>query len=408
MNFKQLFAAIFVTSAAIASAAEPTTTAVKIYGFVGNDFYYNSRQNQDMVDGVIHLFPKPESISNGADVNAVSQSEMLSINTRIGLDISSSPVLGAKSSGKIEADFAGAGTTYFVLRIRQAYMKLNWTKSELTVGQTWHPFFSSVMPTTLSSNSGAPFQAFNRSPLVRFKQTLTPTLSASAAAIYEMQYASMGPGVTGASNIFMKNSQIPNLFVGLENKAANWTAGVGADYKRLKPDTKNYISSFSATAYGLYSTGKFQLKGKAVLSQNLTDQLILGGYGVSKYAADKSTVEEYTNFNNFTGWVNAVYGTKLQAGLILGISHNLGTTKDLALSTANKVTTYGYGMYDQLVLDKLYRIAPQVSYNVSNFKMGVEYDCTAGRYGNMGINGKAKDTYSVVNNRVVATVMYIF
>jgi hypothetical protein len=407
MNFKQLLTAIFVTSSAITFAAEPTSTAVKIYGFVGNDFYYNSRQNLEMVDGVIHLFPKPKSISaDGTDANATAQAEMLSVNTRVGLDITGTPVLGAKSSGKIEADFAGAGTNYFVLRIRQAYMKLNWTKSELTVGQTWHPFFSSVMPTTLSSNSGAPFQAFNRSPLVRFKQNLTPTLSASAAAIYEMQYASMGP--SGTSNIYMKNSQIPNLFVGLENKAANWTAGVGADYKRLKPDAKNYINSLSATAYGLYSTGKFQLKGKAVLSQNLTDQLILGGYGVSQYAADKSTATDYTNFNNFTGWVNAVYGTKLQAGLILGMSHNLGTTQDLALSTANKVTAYGYGFYDQLVLDKLYRIAPQVSYNVSNFKMGVEYDCTAGRYGTMGINGKAKDTYSVVNNRVVATVMYIF
>ena len=179
MNFKQLLTAIFVTSSAITFAAEPTSTAVKIYGFVGNDFYYNSRQNLEMVDGVIHLFPKPKSISaDGTDANATAQAEMLSVNTRVGLDITGTPVLGAKSSGKIEADFAGAGTNYFVLRIRQAYMKLNWTKSELTVGQTWHPFFSSVMPTTLSSNSGAPFQAFNRSPLVRFKQNLTPTLSA--------------------------------------------------------------------------------------------------------------------------------------------------------------------------------------------------------------------------------------
>jgi len=118
---------------------------------------------------------------------------MLSVNTRLGFDITGTSVLGAKTSGKIEADFAGFGTTYYVFRIRQAYMKLNWDKTELLIGQTWHPLFGNVVPTTFSANAGAPFQPFNRSPQVRLKQNLSSTLSFTAAALYEMQYCTQGP-----------------------------------------------------------------------------------------------------------------------------------------------------------------------------------------------------------------------
>ena len=152
MNFKKLLPLFFIAFSTLAIAQEPTK--LKVYGFVSNDFFYNSRQNVEMVDGIIQLFPKPiELNAAGVDKNAVAQAEMLSVNTRIGVDLTSAPILGAKSSGKIEADFAGFGTSYYVFRIRQAFMKLNWKKTELLVGQTWHPLFCSVVPTTFSANA---------------------------------------------------------------------------------------------------------------------------------------------------------------------------------------------------------------------------------------------------------------
>jgi hypothetical protein len=415
MTLKKLLPFFLISFSISLFAAEPAVTSVKLYGYVGNDFFYNSRQNLEMVDGIIQLFPKPISLNAAnVDVNATPSAEMLSVNTRLGADITGTSILGAKSSGKIEADFAGFGTSFYVLRIRQAYMKLNWDKTELLVGQTWHPLFGSMVPTTFSSNAGGPFQPFNRSPQVRLKQTLTNTLSVTAAALYEMQYASFGPASTSATNVYLKNAIAPDLFVGLENKTAHWTTGAGVDFKTLKPDALNpaTISSLSANAYAQYVNNKFTVKAKAIYGENLSDQLMLGGYGVSKYKADSTTVLSYTNFKNMNAWVDLVYGTKLQVGLLLGASENLGTTDDLAINKSKKFVNYGYGFYDigatQQILDRLYRIAPQVSYNLPNMKFGLEYDFTTASYGKVQQNGTALDNYSVNNHRILASVMYIF
>ena len=409
MNLKKLLPLIFIAFSTLAIAQE--TTKLKVYGFVSNDFFYNSRQNVEMVDGVIQLFPKPIELNTaGVDKNAVAQAEMISVDTRLGIDLTGAPILGAKSSGKIEADFAGFGTSYYVFRIRQAFMKLNWEKTELLVGQTWHPLFGSVVPTTFSANAGGPFQPFNRSPQVRVKESLSKTLSLTAAALYEMQYASQGPA--GTSNTYMKNAIVPDFFVGLENKTKHWTLGVGADLKTIKPEPLNdaTISSLSASAYAQYVNGKLQLKGKTTYGENLSDQLMLGGYGVSKYASDSATVLSYTNLKSMNTWVNLVYGTKLQVGLLLGAANNLGSSDNFDLRKGKKMTAYGYSFYDasQQVLDHLYRIAPQVSYNLSNFKFGLEYDYTTASYGAIQRDGSAKNTYSVSNNRILASVMYIF
>jgi len=426
MTFKNTLTLLLLSLSISLSAAEPATTSLKFYGYIGNEFFYNSRQNVELVDGAIMLFPKPVSPNAaGQDINSTPQAEMLSVNSRLGMDINGTPVLGAKSSGKIEADFAGTGATYFVLRIRQAYVKLNWDKTELLLGQTWHPLFGNVAPSTPSANGGAPFQSFNRSPQLRVKQTLTNTLSVTAAALYEMQYASQGP--LGTSSCYIKNAIAPDLFVGLENKTAHWTTGAGVDFKTLKPDAMNpaTISSLSATAYAQYVKNKLQVKAKLTYGENLSDQLMLGGYGVSKYKADSTTVLSYTNFKNMNGWFNITYGTKFQVGLLLGASQNLGASENLAVNKTKKFTTYGYGFYDnsalnaglkktdagyldQQVLDMLYRIAPQVSYNLPNMRFALEYDFTTADYGKLKAAGTAENWYTVSNNRVLASVSYIF
>lgn len=426
MTFKKILTFSLLSLSISLSAAEPAISSLKFYGYVGNEFFFNSRQNVEMVDGAILLFPKPVSPNTaGQDLNSTPQAEMLSVNSRLGLDINGTPILGAKSSGKIEADFAGTGATFFVLRIRQAYLKLNWDKTELLLGQTWHPLFGNVSPTTPSSNGGAPFQPFNRSPQLRVKQNLSKTLSVTAAALYEMQYASQGP--LGTLNCYLKNAIAPDLFVGLENKTSHWTTGGGIDFKTLKPDAMNSatISSLSATAYAQYVKNKLQLKAKLTYGENLSDQLMLGGYGVNKYSADSTTVLSYTNFKNMNGWFNIVYGSKFQVGLLLGASENLGTSEDLAVSKNKKFTTYGYGFYDnsvlnsnlkktdatyldQQILDKLYRIAPHVSYNLPNLKFAIEYDFTTASYGKLKVDGTSETPYRATNNRVLASVNYIF
>ena len=407
MTFKKFLTFSLLPLSLSLSAVEPATTSLKFYGYVGNEFFYNSRQNVEMVDGAIMLFPKPASPNAaGQDINATAQAEMLSVNSRLGLDISGTPILGAKSSGKIEADFAGTGATFFVLRIRQAYAKLNWDKTELLLGQTWHPLFGNVAPTTPSSNGGAPFQPFNRSPQLRVKQNLNKTLSITAAALYEMQYASQGS--LGTTNCYLKNAIIPDLFIGLENKTSHWTTGLGVDYKTLKLTTGK-ISSTSAMAYAQYTNNKLTVKAKTVFGQNLSDQLMIGGYGVS--AVNSATNDTtYTNLNTANAWLNVVYGSTIQVGILCGLSQNLGTNTDLMLNSAGKYLSYGYGFNakPQSIMNQLYRIAPHVSYNLPNLRFALEYDLTSAAYGSIQSNGLGKTPTNVLNHRALASVSYIF
>lgn len=400
MISKKVLLILFITLS-ISLFSQTKDAKYSFYGFIRNDFYFNSRQNVESSDGLFNLFPKPISLnSSNENLNASPQAEMLSINSRLGIDIKGTPILGASSSAKLEADFAGFSTSFYVFRIRQAYVCLNWKNTELLVGQTWSPMFGNVNPTTPSINNGAPFQPFNRSPQIRFKQYLSETTTFTTAALYQMQYASQGP--LGCSNSYLKNALLPDFFVGLENKAGNWTSGLGAEMKTIKP-LIGEITSGSALIYTQYQTNTFQLKAKAIYGQNLSDEQMLGGYGISG-------TDTYTNFNTASSWLNLVYGNKYQLGIFLGMAQNFGTNQALMADNSGKYTFYGYGTYidTQILCNRIYRIAPHVSYNLPNLKFSVEYNFTAATYGNLQNNGTVIQPYTVNNHRAVATIFYYF
>lgn len=380
----------------------------ELYGFIRNDFYYNSRMNEEVIDGTFHLFPKPIATNlSGIDENDVPQSEMISVATRLGLNIKGGIIAGAKTFAKVEVDFAGSGALYFLLRLRQSYLRLDWNKTALTIGQTWHPMFSSVLPTGVSFNSGVPFQPFNRSPQLRIDHHLTPSLNMIGAAIYQMQYTSSGP--IGPSAIYMKNSMTPDLFGGIEWKKSAWISGFGLDYKRLKPDNNNYISAVSAIAYFQYQTSKWQVKAKGILGQNMTDHLMPGGYGKSYSSSSDS--EFYTNINTLSSWMNVLYGNKWQVGFFGGYLQNLGSGKALhASSNAGQFTVYGRGFYkdSQEMLDRLIRISPLLIYKESNFQVGIQYSITTADYGKIKSDGRVTQPYKVSNHRVSTSMIYYF
>lgn len=406
MNSKKLFLLPFLLFSLLNGFAADPSVGYQLYGFVRNDFYINSRQNFEVLDGLFSIFPKPVDINtNGKDKNAVPNAEMLSVATRLGIDFRGTPIMGAKSTAKIECDFAGISTSYYLIRIRQAYLKLNWEKTELLVGQTWHPLFGSVLPTVPSLNTGSPFQPFNRSPQVRAKHMLTNELSVIGSVNYQMQYMSQGP--LGASPSYLKNALLPDIFLGLESKSKHWISGVGFDTKMLKINDAR-LSSGSAVAYTQYADNQLQIKAKAIYGQNLSDHLMIGGYGISNESTTNNIV--YTNFNTLSSWLNLVYGTKVQTGIFVGFSQNLGTNENLNIDAAGIITAYGYGFYadTQQLMDRIYRIAPHITYNLSNFKLGFEYELTSADYGKIQGNGRIENSSAATNHRAMATISYIF
>ena len=60
----------------------------KFYGQIRTDFYYNSRANEETVDGLFYMYPKDELLDgDGEDLNATSNSNFYTLYSRLGLDV---------------------------------------------------------------------------------------------------------------------------------------------------------------------------------------------------------------------------------------------------------------------------------------------------------------------------------
>ncbi|MDR2791467.1 MAG: hypothetical protein LBB27_01840, partial [Tannerellaceae bacterium] len=198
------------------------------YGFVRGDLFYNSRDNIAPVDGNFYLYPKPVVPDvEGKDLNANPNGSFYTFTTRLGMDAKGPNVGNARTAAKIETDFGGYGPSTTMLRIRQAYVTLDWERSRLLIGHTWHPLFGAVAPDILNLSTGAPFQPFNRSPMLHFRHK-AGIATLSAATVWQLQYTSAGPAsaAVDASMVkgedFIKNSGIPEVFLGADFTVGRW------------------------------------------------------------------------------------------------------------------------------------------------------------------------------------------
>ena len=414
MNSNKHILVILLTFCSFSLFAQESST-FKLYGFARTDYFSDSRKMVASVQDLFSVYPMYKNPNaNGEDLNDVSSAAMMSITSRIGLDISGpAGIFNANSTtSKIETDFGGS-PTYMLLRIRQAYTKIVWNKSELLIGQTWHPLFAqaATQPNVLSLNTGSPFQPFNRSPQVRFDYQMNK-IKLTAAAIYQMMYVSQGP--EGASYSYQRNAIIPDLYVGFEYKKNNMLVGLGGDYKSIMPqryttDALNIehvnhktLGTPTIMGYGSYTKGALTVKAKVLFGQNLTEHNIIGGYAISPD-------NEYIPYNSLSSFIHLNYGKTHQLGLLLGYTSDLGPTK----STPSGSQFYGFGVYNpnlsnEKVVGNIFRITPTYSYNKKNWRMGVELEYTNAAWGNRSTTGKIINLERSNNFRLYALLMYTF
>lgn len=141
----------------------PSPVTVNIYGFVRNDMNYDSRQNVIVREGQLDLFPRDKEIlADGKDYNAQPQLSILGILARFGVKASGPDAFKAKTSAVLEGDFFGqADPNIGLLRLRHGYVKMDWTKTNLTFGQTWYPMFiPECFPGVVNFNTGIPIAPF--------------------------------------------------------------------------------------------------------------------------------------------------------------------------------------------------------------------------------------------------------
>lgn len=410
---------MLLSVAALCATAQKKDFDFKIYGQIRADLFYNSRANEESVDGLFYNYPKDyDWDASGEDLNAQPNGNMYLIYSRLGLDVKGPKLGSATTSAKVEFDFRGSGTTLSVIRLRHAYLNLNWGKSSLLVGQTWNPLYGDVAPQILNLNMGAPFQPFGRAPQIRYRYNVSG-IRLTAAALWQSQYLSNG--IDGKSNKYIKNSLVPEFYMGVDHKASNFLIGAGVDLLSLVPRTQAVVDRVEKDNEGNYETNQYKYKvderitslsyevhmkytspmwfvaAKSVLGSNLTQVSMLGGYGVK--SVDEVTGEQkYSPNRNSSSWVNVVYGKKWKAGAFVGYMKNLGTNDAVS-------KMYGTGTnIDQLMSGTL-----ELTYNLPHWKIGVEYNHTKAWYGDLNHqNGKIVNTHSVGNNRFVASLLYMF
>jgi hypothetical protein len=336
---------------------------------------------------------------------------MLSIQTRLLGRITGPDALGAKTSGLIEGEFFGmADSDINGFRLRHAYVKLNWAKTELLVGQFWHPMFvTESYPDVVSFNTGAPFQPFNRSPQVRLTHWIGPlTLIATAAA--QRDFVSNGPD--GASSAYARNAALPEFNLRAQYAAKfesgnEMLLGFGGDLLRLKPRlataagyrTGATLTSEAGMAYFKFRSSGLTFKAEAVYGGNLHHLTMLGGYAVHEVTDPDKGTESYSPLNVVSAWGEIqTNGEAFQAGLFAGYSKNLGAGTD--------VTGAGYARGANI--DTLFRIAPRVLVNSGKLRLAAEIEYTSASYGTPDLRGVVRDAAAVANLRVLGAVYYFF
>ena len=111
------------------ATAQKKNFTYKFYGFVRGDLFYNTRANMAPVDGNFYLFPldeKPDA--DGKDLNATPNGSFYTFTSRLGLSVTGPNVGSARTSACLETDFGGFSGRTTMLRIRQAWVALDWDK----------------------------------------------------------------------------------------------------------------------------------------------------------------------------------------------------------------------------------------------------------------------------------------
>ena len=446
-----LSAALLSLCSVNSSAAEPEQKAepknhFKLYGFVRNYFIYDSRESVSGTAALFYYLPKDVSRIAGIDINDESSYRFVALTSRLGVDVTGYSIGYVDFGAKIEGDFyAGLSnstnanaTVYFPsstkisgtaqARMRQAYATVTWkdlpmgedqkASVALKIGQGWHPM-AADFPHVFSLEVGAPFGPFSRTPLVQMDANLGSNWFVSAAALWQMQYQSNGP--IGGSAMYMKYGKTPEAYAALGYKTKNFLVKAGVDVLSIKPrvfgtlnektvkvsDRKTSVLGY---AYAQYSYKKFAVKAKTTYGEGGEHMNLMSGY--AKIGENSDGSWNYASLRNSSSWLSLIYGKKWQGVLMLGYVKNLGLAEAASGPLAKSDVYFCTNGFSNI--NQMYRINPQIIYNIGKLNVGLEYQWTSVQYGEYN-EGKLnefgladKNLHWVGNHRINMMVKYNF
>ena len=463
------------TTAVKSPEVPPAEQKVTVYGFVRNDIYLNSRRNLDLRDGVLDVYPLDATnlpIRTGTtltanpndDANAVPQLGYSAIVTRLGVRMGGITAFGAKISGVLETDFfgitngtggSGSGTEN-LLRLRHAYAAMDWTKSQLMIGQYWNPnFIPKCFPGTANFSTGIPFNPFSFIPQVRLTSKVGKDLSLMGM-LFGYNLAGFSPAGTfavGSGVDAQKYSMIPSFASQLTFENKSFLASVGLETNSLSPritDTQNTstkvyggtgagnvqknISSnlfaLNFLAYAKLTTSKVTAKFHTTYGQSYTQYVGLGGFAEYRDATTGEWKYQAQNQMNMWGELISTSSKKVQPAIFVGYLQNMGLGNSIATSNVKtgSLAFQGRGVNAATgrTFDNMLRISPRLDFYSGKMKLAVEYELSMMKWADIQgliptsdgslpttINfksgaGDAARAFTATNNRMSLVMVYNF
>ncbi len=408
--FKFVFLCFLAGLLCLKPATAGNDPAFVFYGYLSHQVIYDSYRSLDSRDGEIYFYPLRANIDeNGKDLNRKPRFNMVEVQSRFGVRMAEREVFGASLTGLLEADFLGIHQDYTrMLRLRQAYVALNWERHMLLFGNTFHPaFVLECFPTTVSFASGVPFNPLNRSPQVRYAFSPVPEWSISFSMLTHGYHRSAGPSDA------QRNSGLPDMQFRLQYGDGILQAmGIVAGYKFLTPrdetasgiSTRETIGSFNLQAFLKHTFPGFSVKAQGVYGQNLSSLVMIGGYGIKGRPGEVDLMGDYsyTNIRTISAWTDLeTRGEPFRAGLFAGYTANLGADHDY-------ISLPGYARNDDL--HYVYRFSPRLMYMAGNLEFAFEWSVVGAAYG-LDWDHRHRVTQTdepTVNNHIIFATKYYF
>lgn len=132
---------------------------------------------------------------NNEDLNAVKQTHITAVQSRVNMTVPGPDAFGAKTSAFVEVDFFGTSNYLaWMTRLRHATVNLNWGETKLLVGMWWHPLFTlGYQPETVQFSPISPVHPFSRQPQVKLSQDLGGGLNLHVTLLYRGYHSDTGP-----------------------------------------------------------------------------------------------------------------------------------------------------------------------------------------------------------------------
>jgi hypothetical protein len=387
-------------------SAQETKLDFNVHGFIEVDASQNSRASTTVRNGHIYLYPLGEDLDDyGNDQNDNSSFDLDAGRSRANLTITGPVINNITIMGFIEADFLGAAPNYDNnLRLRHAYIKMNYNNFTFTVGQTWHPMFiPGYCPKTVNANVGVPMHPLNRNPQIRVNYKINSQVDIMVALVEQNNFRSTG--FTNGND----DAGVPEADLQLQIGQGKVQAALTAGYKRLAlPETDEstwsdqpIIDCFHYEANILYQQSNYSISAGALFGDNLTEHIMPGGIGL--VASSDSINPEYDPMSIATCWLD-INSTlkKWDPGFFAGYLSNLGSSKEITVESdfsRNPEVKHVLSISPRL----RYHITPQASVNMEYL-----YSQAGWGDGTYDLNGIPQNVKNYVNHRTLLSVRYTF